>query len=214
VVRKDYKAGSSLNMNDFNGKKVAMVSGSHVESYVSINYPRVVREAMTDDEVSLQQVVLGEVDAAVMDVASLSFYLSKQVLSSVKIVGNTGLDYKPAFAVTKNKATLQSILEKGLSQISANDRSLLVDKWVALPGENKEEENSFFLILKENLSITVLYVLFGVGLITILIFVLTRRHHRARYFRKVHEVDDLKDEFADLETENNLVFHRLLDNTP
>ncbi len=211
VVRKDYKiTGGNLTLNDFNGKKVAMISGSSIESYVNMNYPRVVREGMTDNEVSLQQVVLGEVDAAVMDVASLSFYLSKQVLSSVKIAGNTGLDYKPSFAVTKNKAMLQSILEKGLSQISINDRALFIDKWVALPGESKNVQYSFLTILKDNLSITILYILFGIGLGTVLILVFTRKHHRERYFRKVHEVDDLKDEFAELEGESSVLTQELL----
>ncbi|MBY0376779.1 transporter substrate-binding domain-containing protein, partial [Patescibacteria group bacterium] len=121
VVRKDFNKGSSLTLNDFNGKQVAMIDGSAIEDYVNINYPRVVREGVTDDEVGLQQVVLGEADAAVMDVASLSYYLSKQVLSSVKIAGNTGLDSRPAFAMTKDKGLLQSILEKGLSQITTND---------------------------------------------------------------------------------------------
>ncbi len=212
VVRKDYgNHTSNLTLNDFNGKRVAMVSGSSIESYVGVNYPRVVREEMTDDEVSLQQVVLGEVDAAVMDVASLSFYLSKQVLSSVKIAGNTGLDYKPVFALTKNKEILQSILEKGLSQISVNDRDILVDKWVALPGENIKNNFSFFSVLKENLSITIVYVLFGIGLVTICILIFVRKHHRERYFRKVHQIHDLKDEFLELENESNALTEELLE---
>ena len=208
VVRKDYSKNSGLTLNDFNGKRVAMISDSSIETYVNTNYPRVVRESVTDNEVGLQQVVLGEVESVVMDVASLSFYLSRQVLSSVKIAGNTGLDYKPAFALAKDKTILQSILEKGLSQISANDRSLLVDKWVVFPGEISQN-GSLLAVVKNNLSIATLYMLFGIGVLTVLILALTRKSHRDRYFRKVHDVNELKAEFSELASESEILSHEL-----
>ncbi|KKT19476.1 MAG: Diguanylate cyclase with PAS/PAC sensor [Candidatus Nomurabacteria bacterium GW2011_GWF2_43_8] len=209
VVRKDFETRSGLTMNDFNGKKVAMVQGSAIETYINTNYPRVVREGVTDDEVGLQQVVLGETDAAVMDVASLSFYLSKQVLSSVKVVGSTGLDHKPAFAMTEDKTVLQSILEKGLSQISANDRSLLNNKWIVLPNDTSENDNSFLAIIQNNFGVATLYILFGVGILTILILLITKKSHRERYFRRVHNVDELKEEFSELEGESRILSEEL-----
>ncbi len=210
VVRKDADKRNGLTLNDFNGKQVAMIQGSSIENYVNTNYPRVVREDVTDDEVGLQQVVLGEADAAVMDVASLSFYLSKQVLSSVKIVGNTGMDYKPAFAMTKDKVVLQSILEKGLSQITSNDRGLLNDKWIVVPGDSQRDETSFSTIIQKNISMVTLYAIFGIGILAILVLLLTRKSHRDRYFEKVHTVDELKKEFSDLEGESNILTHELL----
>lgn len=208
VVRKDYEKRSGLTLNDFNGKRVSMIDASAIEEYVHKNYPRVVIEKVTDDEVSLQQIVLGEVEAGVMDVASLSFYLSKQVLSSVKIVGNTGLDYKPAFALLKDKTMLQSILEKGLSQISTNDRSLLVDKWVALPGENKKD-TSLLAMVQNNMSIATLYTLFGVGILTILFFLLRHKSLGGRYFRKVHKINELEAEVDQLEGESSMLASEL-----
>lgn len=211
VVRKDVIKGTNLTLNDFNGKRVAMVNDSAIDSYVNTNYPRVVREGVTDDEIALQQVVLGEVDAAVMDVASLSFYLSKQVLSSVKIAGSTGMENKPAFAMTQDKIYLQSILEKGLSQITVNDRGLINDKWIALPGVTPKENNSLSSALESNLGIATLYVLFGIGILTIIIFVFTHKSHRERYFHRVHNVEELKDEFAELESESNALSKELLE---
>lgn len=210
VMRKDSGNKSTFTLNDFNGKKVAIVDGSAAEEYVAKNYPRVVREGVTDDEVSLQQVVLGEVDAAAMDVASLSFYLSKQVLSSVKIVGDTGLDYNPSFAMTKDKTKLQSILEKGLSQISANDRALLADKWIALPNETLKNDGSFTQKIKDNFGMATLYILFGVGIITIIILLLRRGGLGMPHFRRMRAVDELKEEFSELEGESSVLTHELL----
>lgn len=208
VVRKDFDKRSGLTLNDFNGKRVAMIEGSAVDAYVNTNYPRVVREEVTDNEVGLQQVVLGEVDAAVMDVASLSFYLSKQVLSSVKIVGNTGLDYKPSFAMSKDKTILQSILEKGLSQISVNDRGLLADKWIALPGADAGED-PLLATLKDNFGVVTIYILFGIGIIAIIVLLLRRSSWRTRHFRKTTDINALKTEFSELEGESDILSHEL-----
>src|SRR3989338_775444 len=208
VVRKDAERKSGLTLNDFNGKKVAMVENSAAESYVRINYPRVVRETVTDDEVGLQQVVLGEVEAVTMDVASLSFYLSKQVLSSVTIAGNIGLDYKPAFALSRDRAILQSILEKGLSQISASDRTLLTDKWISLPVETKRND-SLLAVIQSNLSTLTLYLLLAVGLLGIIVFLVRRRHFSMPYFRRAHNIKEIKEEIGELEGASNMLAEEL-----
>ncbi len=174
VVRKDVESKSGLTPNDYNGKRLAVVDGSALENYIRTNYPRVVVEEVTDDEVALQQIVLGEVDAAAMDVASLSYYLSKQVLSSVKIVGNTGFDYSPAFGVHKDKQILQSILEKGLSQISTNDRALLSEKWIAVPGQQVKQESVFDKI-KNYMGVATLVTLLVLGVIGIILLAMKRK---------------------------------------
>ncbi len=198
VVRKDFEKRATLTLSDFNGKRVALVDSSGIELFTRENYPRVVVETVSDDEIALQQVVLGEVDAAAMDVASLSFLLSKQVLTSVKIAGSTGLDYSIAFAVPKGKEMLQSILDRGLSQISANDRALLAEKWVALPG-NIPTKTSIGEWLSRPETKTAMYV--GIGAILLIAILSFRRNRFWRYsFRqKHHAIGRLKSEISELE---------------
>lgn len=208
VVRKDFEKRKSLTLNDFNGKRISVIGDSALEEYIQKNYPRVVIEDVTDDEVSLQQVILGEVDAAVMDIASLSFYLSKQVLSSVKIVGSTGLDYKPAFALLKDKTILQSILEKGMTQISTNDRSLLTDKWVVVP--NEERENGSLLAgIKDNFNALTLYILLVLILLVVIVFLLRYRRFGMNYFKKAETLNELKKEVAELEGANDMLVEEM-----
>ncbi|MDQ3075960.1 MAG: transporter substrate-binding domain-containing protein [bacterium] len=209
VVRKDFEKRKALTLNDMNGKRVSVVSGSALEGYIRENYPRVVIEDVTDDEVSLQQVVLGEVEAAALDVASLSFYLSKQVLSSVKIVGNTGFDYKPSFALLKDKAMLQAILEKGMTQISITERTDLTDKWINVPIE-EGANTSFMKSIEEAFTINGLYALIGV--IMLLGFVALFHHKRgfrSNFLRKAHDINELKKEFEELEEVNELLSEEL-----
>lgn len=205
VARKDYSVdNSNLTMNDFNGKKVAVVAGSQLEGYIRENYPRVVLETMTDDEISLQQLVLGEVEVAVMDIASLSFYLSKQVLSSVKIIGNVGFDYEPAFVVQEDKRVLLSILEKGMTQISATDRQILIDKWIVVPEDEKTTVRSF--VFKEE-DMTLFYVIFAGVVVIISALLLRKREFRShlgrRFGFKAEKIERLKQEMQVLEEVND-----------
>ncbi len=208
VVRKDYQKNSGLNLNYFNGKRVAVVNDSALESYVRTNYPRIVVDEMTDDEVSLQQVVLGETDAAVMDVASLSYFLSKQVLSSVKIAGNTGFEYKPSFGIPQNISILQSILEKGLTQISLADRDLLAEKWIAIPNQDKTDD-SFVAQVTQNFNLTALYIISALGIMIIAILLLRRRRFPFRYIKKSEDINELKAEFSGLEKVNSMLAREL-----
>jgi ABC-type amino acid transport substrate-binding protein len=197
VVRKDLDKGDTLTLSDLTGKKVAIGSKYAVEDFVRVNNPRVVIESVTDDESGLQQVVLGEVDAAIMDIASLSYYLSKQVLNSVKVVGSTGFEYKLSFAVPKDKEILQSILDKGLQQISTNDRKIITEKWIVVPNELKPS-NSLASFLKNNLSNVVLYLLLSI----IIVILLIKRNHMHFSFKrrfKLDEVNELKQEIIELE---------------
>lgn len=205
VARKDFEKSSSLTLNDFNGKRISVISGSALEKYIHKNYPRIVIESVTDDEISLQQVVLGEVDGAAIDIASLSFYLSKQVLNSVKIVGNTGFDYKPAFGIMKDKTILQSMLDKGMTQISASDRSLLNEKWILVPDSIKED-SSLTSLVKNNFSIILFYFVLILVLVVVGIFVWKRRENFGmRYLRKAETIEELKKEVSALERADDML---------
>lgn len=201
VVRKDSDIKSGITLNDLSGKKVAIGKDYAVEEFVRVNNPRIVIEQVTDDESGLQQVVLGEVEAAVMDISSLSYYLSKQVLNSVKVVGNTGFEYKLAFAVPKNKEILQSILDKGLQQISINDRALLNEKWIVLPGDSDLGKNSWFTNITNSFGVIPLYILL-ILVIGLLILLLRRKRNyfRSQYKARMDTKEELRQEIAEFES--------------
>ena len=207
VVRKDSGHSKELTLSDLNGEKVAVRKGSALEKFVQTNYPRIILESLTENEISLQQLVLGEVDAAVMDIASLSFYLSKQVLNSVKIAGAVGYEYKMSFAVPKDKQILQSILEKGLQQISKNDRQILIGKWVSIPNEVKKE-NTTWTYLKNMFSENYVFIFIISCLIVIIFFMGRHKHIHGHYFKKRH-VENLKEDLEKLEHSNEILSQEL-----
>lgn len=210
VVRKDLDDDSFRTPSDLIGKKIAIGDGYAVMDFIRKNYPRIVLEPVSDDEVALQKVVLGEVDAAIMDVASLSFYLSKQVLNSVSIAGNTGFDYKLAFAVPRDQPLLQSILDKGLSQISINDRQILTDKWITLPNEINTKNSSWWRYVTDQSGLQVAIAVL-IGVVIVLFALVQHRHIPYRYFRRKEALATLHDEVSELEYESKQLVDELED---
>ena len=199
VVRKDLNVGSTVTLNDLSGKKVAIGKDYAVGDFVHTTNSRIIIESVVDNESGLQQVVLGEVDAAVMDIASLSYYLSKQVLNSVKVVGNTGYESNFSFAVPKDKEILQSILDKGLQQISTRDRQILNDKWISVP-HDKNQKSSFVTLIYSNISGVLSYVLLSIAVIVIIVLLQRgRSKFTIRHTRKKEALRELENEIADLE---------------
>lgn len=176
VVRKDSSfKGSDLSPVDFSGKRVAVGSEYAVESYLKQNYPRIVLEKVTDDEVALQKVLLNDVDAAVLDIASLSHYTSRSVLSSVRIAGTTGFDYELAFGVPKDEPELLSILQKGLLNVGKVEREDLRSKWINFQDQVIKNANTKSFFANSGYSIPITIAIIG-AVIVALYAINTKRH--------------------------------------
>lgn len=174
VVRKDSDF-KELTLTDLSGKRIGIVSNSAAARFIRENYPKIVLQQVTDDEISLQQLVLGEVDASVIDVASLSYFLSRQTLSSVKIAGHTGFYYQLAFGMKNDKTILQSILEKGFSQISENEKQVLSDKWIKPVSEGLKAKPRLF---KDDQTLLIVGgIVFGAVIIALSLIIVTKRRY-------------------------------------
>jgi ABC-type amino acid transport substrate-binding protein len=180
VVRKDYgHASKELTLADFSAKQVAVTNGYAVQNYIQSNYQKIIVDPVSDDEVGLQKLLLGEVDAAVMDIASLSYYTSHDVLSYVRVAGQTGYQYKLSFAVPKTMPDLAVILNAGLKEVTPAEQALIQDRWITFPVKETDAPTTLGSILANSLWAALSIA--GVVIIAVLLLIMaihTRRHHR------------------------------------
>ncbi len=215
VTRKDFKSEKKeLSLADLNAKQVAITEGYAVMDYVKNNYQRVIIESVSDDEIGLQKLLLGEVDAAVMDLASLSYYTSHDMLSYVTVAGQTGFEYKLSFAVSKNTPDLQIILNAGLKEITPSERALIKDRWITFPTKKENDSQNLFSILSEGIPLWIVITVSSAIVIFILLTIIivhNRRHHRihvaalARAHDKKEKVSALVRELEELENANSVL---------
>jgi ABC-type amino acid transport substrate-binding protein len=208
VTRKDSKyKGDKVSLADFNSKEVAITDGYAVMDYVTSNYPKIIIDSVTDDEVALQKLLLGEVEAAVMDLASLSYYTSKDMLSYVSVVGQTGFDYELSFAVPKSMPDLQLIINSGLKEITPSEHSVIKDKWITFPSTSEKPKGIFSSLYRGTsfwLGISIVGAIIIVVLL-VLIIVHTKRHHSlhlasiSRAKQKERSFNELNSQLKELE---------------
>ncbi len=128
IVRKHI--AQSLSLDLMKGMKVAVWEGTGVQSYIKENFPEINLVAFADDATSLRKLAFAEVDAVVADLTGASYSIEKDSISNLRIAGETGYNYQLCIGSRIDWPILNRILEKGLAQISPEQRREIFDKWI------------------------------------------------------------------------------------
>jgi len=210
VVRKDtpfqkrYTTLASLE-----GRRVAVAEDYSIEYYLKENYEKIILDSVMDNEVALQKVLLGEVDAAVVDIASLAYYTKNNALSYLTTVGQTGYDVELSFAVPKSQPELQSVLNAGLLRITEDEKEQLREKWLTYATESSEVSQTW-----KSQNTILIFSIAGL-LLAVFIFIIVHliHEHKARggkvkrmdFLSSAAPVETLRKQLQDIEDANNLV---------
>ena len=157
IVQDKYQGNLSLFM--MGGMSVGVGEGYAVEEYLKKFFPSINLITYSDDLEGLRKVSFGELDAVVMDIASASYFINNEGITNLKVGGDTGYVYDLSFASRKDIPKLNSILEKGFSQITAEEREALQDEYILLKQESIFSQKEFLITM-----VVVLGVFFaGIG---------------------------------------------------
>ncbi|MCP4110967.1 MAG: transporter substrate-binding domain-containing protein [Desulfobacteraceae bacterium] len=130
ITRKDID--KTLNMNNIKGLKIAVTEGYEVVDYIKKHHPELELTYVPDNIDGLIRVSSGEFDIIVAEVATASYIIEKQRITNLRIAGHTGHKYILRIGSRKGLPILNSILCKGLSLISKNERQNIRNKWISL----------------------------------------------------------------------------------
>lgn len=220
VVRKDapFKK-SELTLADFTGKRIAAVEASGVEDYIQANYKKIILEPVVDDEVGLQKLLLGEVDAAVIDIISLSYYTANKALSYVSVRGQTGFEYSYSFAVPKHLPELAMILDDGLQTVTPQEQEIIKEKWITVSIENQNKAASVYQFFGDNTVLVAGSIMAGTLIVLVSIILLMRALRKTQVLAMMgrpkkndHDssTESLRHELEELEEASKVVTEELI----
>ena len=126
------KVLAPLTMDSLKGMKVSVVSGYAMQEFVTRYSPEIQIDVVPDVQTGLRKVSFGTSDAFVENLGTASYYIEKEGIANLRIVGESGYAYKMALASRKDWPLLHSILEKGLAQISEAEKKAIYAKWIPL----------------------------------------------------------------------------------
>ena len=158
IVRNNVTEELTLDM--LNGKHIIMVHGYGYVDLIRENHPDIEIELVSDLKSALRKVSFGMADAFVGDLATASFYIESEGITNLKLAGETEPPNISGFAVRSDWPELSSILEKGVSLLTEEERKSIQNKWIhlgAAPGLSRHE-------LKKLSVITVAIILLITGM--------------------------------------------------
>ena len=123
------------------GGKIGTLANSPGLKILSEIYPGIKPIEINTTDEGLRLVESRELDAFVSPLATISYSIKKQGLSSVKIGGVIARDIPFVVMVNKSDRKLVAVLDKAIDSISANERRAISDKWISVTYERGIDYN-------------------------------------------------------------------------
>ena len=130
IVRKELKG--PLTLDQMRGMKITVCAGYVIETFLRKTHPELELLPANNEQICLNMVSMGEVDAAVLDMASASHVTQREGISNLRVAGESGFTYHLSLASRKDWPMLNRILEKGLAKISPREHEAIQRNWVRL----------------------------------------------------------------------------------
>lgn len=124
------QSSSPVRLVDLAGQRVAVGQGFAAEAFVRKVYPHILWQAVPDDLTALQGVLRGDYQAAVADIASVSFVVREHQLRGLQVGEAVGFEYSLSFAYRKELTAFGHQLQSALQRLDPRVRQQIMDRWI------------------------------------------------------------------------------------
>ncbi len=160
AVRSSHLEGALL--DDFKGKKVAVVKDYYWQDYVASKYPEIELVPAKDTIHAMQLVSNGNADAVIDYEFNLNEKIQLAGIYQLKAVGSVPSEFGHAVAVRNDLLELFDIINIALKQITPAEAKALEDRWLskAKPAGSERRLQWYFFFFTQ----ATLLVLFVIGI--------------------------------------------------
>jgi len=179
IVTRSNVAGE-LQLADLAGLKVCAISNHAIIDFVARRQPNVQVQPVPDARTGLRQVSFGVTDAFLITLAEATYWIEQEEITNLRVAGDTGFSYQLALGVRSDWPELVAILNRGLEQITPDERQELRRRWVHLSQNSIFQSRAFWA--------TVVAVTIGVALIIGTVLAVNRALRRL-IAQRTHELE-------------------------
>lgn len=128
ITRNDQS--NKLTLAKMSGKQVSVVGHWASRRYLEHGYPGIHIDNVQDTCEGLQHVAFGQSAGMLTDLPVASWCMRDLGLMNLKLAGKSEFSYKLGLSVRKDAPILFGIMQKGLAQISQQEREQIYDHWM------------------------------------------------------------------------------------
>ncbi len=128
--------GHGLRESQLSRVRLSLVRSYAVTDYLTKNYPQAQVEFVSNDISAFLNVSFEVSDAAVSDLATVSYWISKKGITNLRAASEVDMQIRLAIGSTLREPLLGSILNKTLASISPEEREMISRKWLGIGSKN------------------------------------------------------------------------------
>jgi signal transduction histidine kinase/CheY-like chemotaxis protein/ABC-type amino acid transport substrate-binding protein len=145
LVRTDHPG--TLSEGDLAGLKVSLVRNYAITEHLLGRSLGLRADLVPDDLSALLNVSFARSDAAVVDLATASYWISQKGIANLRVAGETAMSIRLAIAAPLDQPVLGDILQKGLAAIGAEEREAIRQRWIAVANPDPLADFRVWLIV-------------------------------------------------------------------
>ena len=195
VAKSDYR-----NLPALRNLRVAQVIDAPLRINADAISDNMVLIPVQDVTTALELISEGQIDALVTDMATASYYIHREGMTDIRIVGKTGTNLSLAVAVRRHRPQLLAIMEKALNSITREEQQRISRQWIHLKESSLLSSRSFRAAMMTAAAVILL------GLVSILVWNRTLKQQVAQRTQSLnlelrlrHEAEqELQNTHADL----------------
>ncbi|WP_170205872.1 ATP-binding protein [Archangium gephyra] len=119
-----------LTLEEMRGLRISVGENFGAHEYLKRTHPELQLVPVPNDLEGLLRLSTGEVDAMIVHVAALSFHITQENLTNLHVAGRIPYEYELAMAVRKDEPLLNRIVQKGLDQITEEEKQVIWSRWI------------------------------------------------------------------------------------
>lgn len=120
----------ALTLEELQGLRIAVGENFGAHEYLKSSHPELRLVPVPNDLEGLMRLSTGEVDVMIVHVAALSFHVAQENLTNLHVAGRIPYQYELSMAVRKDEPILHRIIQKGLDQITEEEKQLIWKRWI------------------------------------------------------------------------------------
>ncbi|MDA8133239.1 MAG: transporter substrate-binding domain-containing protein [Desulfobacteraceae bacterium] len=125
--------GTGITLDDLAGRRVSIVAGIAVEEYLRRRPGgRIQLIPMPHATQGLRAASLGQVDAFVENLGSAAYYIEREAIDNLQVIGTTEYIYELSIGVSRQYPLLFSAVQKALSDIPLVELENIRKQWISL----------------------------------------------------------------------------------
>ncbi|HJO92147.1 MAG TPA: transporter substrate-binding domain-containing protein [Victivallales bacterium] len=156
LTRKNYSG--DLTLSSLGNMNVAIVKGYAVADYIKQNYPTINLEYVSNVYDGLSKLSMGQVEAMILDISEATFCIEAEEITNLKVAGKTEYLDRVCIGVRNDWPILVSIINKGLKQITQEEKAKIVNRWTSFGYSKKVEYGKEFWLSILGTSIVIIFI--------------------------------------------------------